>query len=295
MAPHLTNGASVRNGSHVLDIACGTGVLARHALAKVGPTGRVVGVDPAPGMLAAAREVEPTIDWVLCGAEALELEDESFDCVISQFGMMFFQDRPKAIGEMFRVLKPGGSLAIAVWDSVERNPGYLGSISVLQQEVGTAAADVLRLPYSLGNSSTVASGLEVGGFVDVGVETKTGTARFPSSRVMLEADLRGWLPLFDIHLSEDKINEVLVASDPVLSKYVAPSGEAVFPTSAHIVTASKPERKVAASSSAGPGACETDGPSLSSHREKFRQCLERACLPAVADHGGSHVNISVGQ
>jgi ubiquinone/menaquinone biosynthesis C-methylase UbiE len=130
--PHLTNGARVRKGSHVLDIACGTGVLARHAFAAVGPTGRVVGVDPAPGMLAAAREVEPTIDWVLCGAEALELEDASFDCVMSQFGMMFFQDRAKAIGEMLRVLKPGGSLAIAVWDSVERNPGYLGSISVLK-------------------------------------------------------------------------------------------------------------------------------------------------------------------
>jgi len=238
--PHLTSAASVRNGSHVLDIACGTGVLARYALAAVGPTGRVVGVDPAPGMLAAAREVEPTIDWVLCGAEALELEDASFDCVMSQFGMMFFQDRLKAIGEMFRVLKPGGSLAIAVWDTIERNPGYLGIISVLQEELGTAAANALRLPYSLGDSGIVTSELEVGGFVDVSVETKAEVARFPSSRVMLEADLRGWLPLFDIYLSEAKINEVLVASDTTLSKYVAPSGEAVFPTSAHIVTASKP-------------------------------------------------------
>jgi len=238
--PYLTSGAGVREGLHVLDIACGTGVLSRHALAAVGPTGRVVGVDHAPGMLAAAHEVEPTIDWVLCGAEALELEDASFDCVMSQFGMMFFQDRPKAIGEMFRVLKPGGSLAIAVWDSVERNPGYLGIISVLQEEVGTAAADALRRPFSLSDGGMVASELKAGGFVDVGVETKGGFARFPSTRVMLEGDLRGWLPLFDIHLSEDKINEVLAASDSTLSKYVAPSGEAVFPTSAHIVTAIKP-------------------------------------------------------
>lgn len=67
-----------------------------------------------------------------------------------------------------------------------------------------------------------------------------GVACFPSTRVMLEGDLRGWLPLFDIHLSEDKINEVLATSDSTLFKYVAPSGEAVFPTSAHIVTAIKP-------------------------------------------------------
>jgi hypothetical protein len=57
---------------------------------------------------------------------------------------------------------------------------------------------------------------------------------------MLEADIRSWLPLFDIYLSENKIDEVLVASDPVLSKYCLPSGEAEFPTSAHIITALKP-------------------------------------------------------
>jgi hypothetical protein len=106
--------------------------------------------------------------------------------------------------------------------------------------VGTAAADALRLPFSLGDGDMVASELKAGGFVDVGFETKAGTAHFPSSRVMLEADLRSWLPLFGIHLSEDKINEMLAASDSTLSKYVAPSGEAVFPTSAHIVTANKP-------------------------------------------------------
>lgn len=238
--PHLINGAGVKKDSHVLDIACGTGVLARQALATVGATGRVVGIDPAPGMLAAAREAEPTIEWVLCGAEALELEDASFDCVMSQFGMMFFQDRPKAVGEMFRVLKPGGSLAIAVWDSLERNPIYRGIILVLEKEVGTAAANALRLPFCLGDSDIVSSELEVGGFANIGVETIAATARFPNTRMILEGDLRSWLPLFDIHLSEDKINEVLAASDATLSKYVAPSGEAMFPTSAHIVTASKP-------------------------------------------------------
>ena len=238
--PHLIKGATVRVGAHVLDVACGTGVLARQALSKVGRTGRVVGADPAPGMLAAASEIEPLIEWVLCDAEALELEDASFDCVISQFGMMFFQDRPKSIREMFRVLKPGGKLAIAVWDSVERNPTYMGIISVLQEEVGNAAADALRIPFSLGDSSVIKAELEAGGFVDVQVETKAETACFPSSRVMLEADLRGWLPLFDLNLSEEKIGEVLVASGTTLSKYCAPSGEAVFPTSAHIIKAGKP-------------------------------------------------------
>ena len=236
---HLIDGAGVAGGNAVLDIACGTGVLAREALSRAGPGGQVVGVDPAPGMLAAANEIEPQIDWVLCGAEDLELGDERFDCVISQFGMMFFQDRQRAANEMLRVLKPGGSLAIAVWNSVENNPAYADIIDVLQEQVGTAAADALRLPYSLGNTDEVTAVLVNSGFERIGVETKVEHARFPSSRHMVEAELRGWLPLFDIFLSDDEINDVLVESDKTLSKYASTTGEAIFPTCAHIFTARK--------------------------------------------------------
>jgi len=236
---HLVEGAGISEGSHVLDVACGTGVLARSALAKTGASGRVVGADPAPGMLAAANELEPNVEWVLCGAESLNVEYESFDCVVSQFGMMFFEDREKAAKEMFRALRPGGSLAIAVWRSVDQNPAYADIIKVLEDNVGTAAADALRLPYSLGDSNEVQEVLESVGFDGVTVKAKTEIAKFPSSRQMVEAELRGWLPIFDIFLGEDAINEVLIESDKLLRKYSAPSGEAVFPTSARIFTARK--------------------------------------------------------
>ena len=236
---HLIEGAGIREGSHVLDVACGTGVLARDALSRTGPGGRVAGVDPAPGMLAAAKEIEPSIDWVLCSAEALELDDETFDCVISQFGMMFFQDRQKSAEEMFRVLRPGGSLAIAVWNTVEQNPAYADIIAVLQEQVGTAAADALRLPFSLGNTDEVTAVLDKSGFTGISVETEVEPAQFPSPRHMVEAELRGWLPLFDICLSEAEIADVLIESDRTLSKYAGSSGKAVFPTSAHVITARK--------------------------------------------------------
>jgi SAM-dependent methyltransferase len=236
---HLIEGAGIREGSRVLDIACGTGILARNALSRTGPGGKVVGVDPAQGMIAAAKEIEPNIDWILCSAESLELGDETFDCVISQFGMMFFQDRQKSVEEMFRVLKPSGSLAIAVWNSVEQNPAYADIIAVLQEQVGTAAADALRQPFSLGNTDEVIDVLDNSGFVGINVQTRVEPARFPSSRHMVEAELRGWLPLFDIFLSEDEINDVLVESDSTLFKYANASGEAIFPTSAHVITARK--------------------------------------------------------
>ena len=236
---HLVDGAEIRKGSSVLDVACGTGVLARSALAVAGPTGRIVGADPAPGMLAAAKEIEPLIEWVLCSAESLDASDQEFDCVISQFGMMFFQDRQKSADEMFRVLKPGGTLAIAVWRSVEHNPAYGDIIAVLEEQVGTAAADALRLPYSLGDAGSVTAVLENSGFTDITVKEKVETARFPSSRQMVEAELRGWLPLFDIILSENEIDGILVQSDRTLGKYSGQSGEAAFSTSAHVFTAHK--------------------------------------------------------
>lgn len=238
---HLLDGANVREDASILDIACGTGVLTRHAFSRAGGRSRVVGLDPAPGMIAAAKEIEPGIEWVQGSAEDLAFDDAVFDCVLSQFGMMFFQDRDLAASEMHRVIVPRGNLAVAVWNSLDHNPAYSDIIAVLDEEVGTNAGDALRLPYSLGNPDAVTSALSRSGFADVAVDTKTENASFPSSRTMVEAELRGWLPLFDIHLDEDKIADVLVKSDRKLSKYAASSGEAVFPTSAHIVTATKPE------------------------------------------------------
>ncbi len=239
-AKHLIDGAKVEEKSHVLDIACGSGVLTRHAFARSGQSGRVVGLDPAPGMIAAAEEVEPEIEWVLGSAEALPFDVATFDRVVSQFGMMFFQDRQRAVREMHRVLNPGGRLAIAAWHSIEHNPAYGDIVTVLDEQVSTAAGDAVRMPFCLGNPEEVVNILSEAGFSEIEFESKTEQARFPSSRTMVEVELRGWLPLFGINLTEEKIADVLVKSDTKLSGYAVPSGEAVFPTSAYIVTAHKP-------------------------------------------------------
>lgn len=238
---HVLREAAVTDGSHVLDVACGSGVLARAALERAGTSGRVVGLDPAPGMIAAAKEVEPEIEWVLGRAEELPFDDGAFDNVISQFGMMFFQDRLKAAQEMHRVTKPDGNLAIAIWHAIEENPAYQDIVAVLHEHVSSDAANAVKIPFCLGQPDAVAELLSQAGFENISFETKTEQARFPSTRTMVEVELRGWLPLFDIHLSEDKIADVLMKSDTKLSGYATASGEAVFPTSAYIITASKPK------------------------------------------------------
>jgi ubiquinone/menaquinone biosynthesis C-methylase UbiE len=96
-AGQVCDAAMVGAGHSVLDVACGTGVLARAARQRVGPTGGVVGVDINDGMLAVARRNEPAIDWQQGAAEQLGFDDDRFDAVVCQFGLMFFADRVAAL------------------------------------------------------------------------------------------------------------------------------------------------------------------------------------------------------
>ena len=97
--PHVADAAALRPGDHVLDVACGTGVLARHAAARVQPGGRVIGLDLNEGMLEVARRRAPEVEWAPCAAEDLPFAGERFYAVVSQFGLMFFSDREAALRE----------------------------------------------------------------------------------------------------------------------------------------------------------------------------------------------------
>jgi ubiquinone/menaquinone biosynthesis C-methylase UbiE len=108
-AGRVADAAEVTTGDKVLDVGCGTGVLAREALRRVGPEGRVTGLDLNEGMLAVAARTEPKIAWREGHATALPFEDASFDVVASQFALMYFPDRAAALRDMWRTLAPGGT------------------------------------------------------------------------------------------------------------------------------------------------------------------------------------------
>jgi ubiquinone/menaquinone biosynthesis C-methylase UbiE len=116
VAGHLVKFAGIRAGESVLDVATGTGVVAITA-ARAGA--RVCGMDLTPPLLAQARINAATagvqVDWKEGDAEALPYPDASFDVVVSEFGHMFAPRPDVAVGEMRRVLKPGGRVAFATW------------------------------------------------------------------------------------------------------------------------------------------------------------------------------------
>lgn len=239
-ASRVADAANLMPGQSVLDVACGTGVLAREAYLRTGPTGYVAGLDPGFGMLAVARELSPSLDWRQGTAESMPFPDASFDAVVSQFGLMFM-DPERAIREMLRVLKPDGRLVVAVWDTAENIPAYAAEIDLLERLAGTRAADVLRAPFALGDQELLAEIFSNAGADSVTISTLKGLVRFPSIRVMVEADLRGWLPVMGVNLDEEDVDRILEEAEHALDSYVTDDDRIAFDASAHLVTARRPQ------------------------------------------------------
>lgn len=227
--------ANLAPGQKVLDVACGTGVLARAAASRVAPGGTVVGLDRNEGMLGVARRVAPAIEWRHGLAEALPFEDQAFDAVVSQFGLMFFEDRATALREMWRVLRPGGRLAVAVWDVLEHSPGYAAMTELLKRLFGDHVADALRAPFVLGDPETLHALFAQAGIPRAEIHTSNGTARFPSIEAWVHTDVKGWT-LADL-IDEAQYRTLLREARKELTAYAQPDGTVAFGSPAHIVTA----------------------------------------------------------
>ncbi len=225
--------AGVGVGDRVVDVGCGTGIVAIAAHRAVGLDGHVVGVDPNRGMLAVARRNEPSIEWRVGVAESLPLDDQSVDHTISQFAAMFFTDRTAALAEMARVTVKRGTVTIATWASLDRTSGYDAMVALVDDEVGAAAADALRAPFVLGSADEVRHLLtSLDG--DVRVDEIAGTARFASIADWVHTDVRGWT-LAD--LIDDAGEAALVKrAERELALFVSPDGSVAFPAPAIVGT-----------------------------------------------------------
>jgi SAM-dependent methyltransferase len=155
----------------VLDVACGTGIVARLAALQVGSRGQVTGLDLNPGMLAVARALPPgsgaMIDWREGSAVALPFADATFDVVLCQQGLQFFPDRLAALCEMRRVLSPGGRLTLAVWRANQHHPFFGALADALTRHVSPEAGAGGHVPFALGEVTELRTLITGAGFSDV--------------------------------------------------------------------------------------------------------------------------------
>jgi ubiquinone/menaquinone biosynthesis C-methylase UbiE len=186
LATDLIHHAAIRPGERVLDVACGTGVVARLAAQQVGATGSVAGLDVNLGMLSVARSATPPelpIEWLEGSAEATKLPDTSFNVVLCQMGLEFMPDKKAALREMWRVLVRGGRLILNV-------PGPTPELfaimaDALEQHISVESAGFVRQVFSLHDTAEIQNLIIGASFHAVSVQSETKSLRLPEPGTFL--------------------------------------------------------------------------------------------------------------
>jgi ubiquinone/menaquinone biosynthesis C-methylase UbiE len=172
----------------VLEMAAGTGRLTRHLSRRMGLTGMLVVTDISPDMLEVAQEKLPSlpIDFKVADAEALPFEDNSFDMVFFQYGIMFLPEKAKGMAEAFRVLKPGGKLFMSTWDATHRIPFMkLWFDEILLPFFTCADKSKYLVPFHMHDPVHLEQLFSAAGFKNISIENRhfQGTSPAPSELV----------------------------------------------------------------------------------------------------------------
>ena len=240
-AEYLIKLAGLGMGERVLDVACGTGIVARRAAQRVGSSGRVVGLDINEDMLEVARKVSsdanPTIEWQQGDATDMPLLDGVFDAVFCQQALQFFPDRLAALREMRRVLVENGRLALSVLRSTEHNPGYRLLADVVERHVGADAGSMMRSPFSSLRTEELRELMAGAGFGKVRILLGIAPVRYPSAEEFLQWEGASSPLAGLIGTLSDEAREVLIRDlGQALSTYTDDDG-IVFPAETYLAFA----------------------------------------------------------
>ncbi|ELY87849.1 Methyltransferase type 11 [Natrialba hulunbeirensis JCM 10989] len=239
----LIETGEIGEGDRVLDVACGTGIVARRATSRVGTTGSVVGLDINDGMLTVAEEVatevRPQIEWRQGDATALPFSDEEFDVVCCQQALQFFDDPVAAIGEMHRVLAPDGRVALSVWRPLDYQPAYVVLADAVERYIGDEAGEMMRSPFPAWDGEDLRTLVQDGGFDEVSVTIEIGSVRYPSPsefvrREVASSPLAESIAALDRSVRDELIHRVTDA----LHAYSDDEGVA-SPMESYVVTAGR--------------------------------------------------------
>lgn len=231
-AQRLTSAAEPVPGTALLDVACGTGIVARTAADVVGAGTRVVGLDLNPAMLAVARRIAPGLAWQEGDAAALPFADATFGRVVCQGALMFFPDPVAALREMGRVATADGRVAVLVPGRLSHSPGYLALAEVVAVHAGPAARDLVASYFSVGDPQLLTDLMSRAGLGVERLQTWTGATRLPSVQAFLEVEL---LPLAQT-LTADIRARLVADATRALAPFVDAEGRIAAPLEVHIVS-----------------------------------------------------------
>jgi ubiquinone/menaquinone biosynthesis C-methylase UbiE len=240
----LIERAGIRPGDRILDVACGTGVVARRAAQWVGASGSVMGFDADRNMLETARkfadkESLASIEWHFGDVAFIPVETERCDVVICQQGLQFFPEKQKALEEMSRVLVPGGRLALSVWRSIDRCPFFATLAEIIGNYMGAESTRAFYSSCSLSDREELRDLLSNAGFNNIEIRLEVQMARFPS----LDEFLPGYISVFPFahqiaEMAGDKRKKMLAEIMNSLLIFSDDCGLAA-PMESHIITAWK--------------------------------------------------------
>ena len=240
-AQDLMKRAELRAGDRVLDIASGTGVVARHAAERVGDDGKVAGVDLNEGMLEVARAQSSksgvNVEWRQGDAGSLPFDDATFDVALCQQGLQFFPDKEGALKEMHRVLAPGGRSVVSVVRSLEHNPLMNSQVGALTRHLGAEAAGAIRAICSLGDANELRRLHTAAGLQEIDIQVVSLTITHPDAYEFMFG-LMTSTPVADAIAALDESAQKSLMTDVVegFGSYFDGKGLA-FPHVAHVVTA----------------------------------------------------------
>jgi ubiquinone/menaquinone biosynthesis C-methylase UbiE len=221
----------------VIDIACGTGALTREIAARLGGTGRLVGTDLNATMIEVACERHPAgiheAEYVAADVSNLPYEDGSFDHAFLQQGLQFFPDKPAALREIARVLRPGGCLVLTCWRAI--SPFNKGLADAIGRHIGEAAAAKASAPFSFRDGDTIKrllqdAALEITRHDAIILERRFEGLRAQILALPVEKDL--------LQAGESVISAVVEEVEADLSDY-ADGNVYVVPQEAHLFLALK--------------------------------------------------------
>lgn len=185
-AEHLAPLVAAVAPRQVLELAAGSGI-ATASLVRALPDADITATDLNPSMVEWARARVPGATWRQADAQQLDFPDGSFDVVLCQFGAMFFPDKVTAFAEAARVLRPGGTLLLAVWDELPTNTFDAAMVASLQSVLGEEAPDFLgRVPHGYADAAVIRADLQAAGLRDLSVDRVVLQGKAASAALLAE-------------------------------------------------------------------------------------------------------------